>query len=154
MNVCLFLKNLSSLPFARQRISSVLSWTAPYHDTSRFLFSVFGCVTFILLISTQVAGSLGDVQSGLRQHLERLDEIFAARADYLQTLGFMRLMVNNVIRELTALPDVTQANADLAAIADRTAFLEYYRWVEPAEISSCMCGCRGSWEGGGGGFIS
>lgn len=106
-------------------------------------------MTFILLISTQVAGSLGDVQSGLRQHLERLDEIFAARADYLQTLGFMRLMVNNVIRELTALPDVTQANADLAAIADRTAFLEYYRWVEPAEISSCMCGCRGSWEGGG-----
>lgn len=95
------------------------------------------CVTSILLISAQVAGSLGDVQSGLRQHLERLDEIFAARADYLQTLVFMRLMVNNVIRELTALPDVTQANADLAAIADRTALLEYYRWAEPAQLHSC-----------------
>lgn len=76
-----------------------------------------------------MAGSLGDVQSGLREHLERLDEIFAARADYLQTLTFMRLMVNNVIRELMALPDVTRANADLAAAADHTAFVEYYRWV-------------------------
>lgn len=79
----------------------------------------------------QVAGSLGNAQTGLRQHLERLDEIFATRADYLQTLGFMRLMVNNVIRELTALPDITRANADLAGIADQTAFIEYYRWVEP-----------------------
>lgn len=74
---------------------------------------------------------MGNVQTGLRRHLERLDEIFATRADYLQTLGFMRLMVNNVIRELTALPDITRANANLAAIADQTAFIEYYRWVEP-----------------------
>lgn len=84
---------------------------------------------------------MGDVQSGLRQHLERLDEIFAARTDYLQTLRFMQLMVNNVIRELTALPDVTQADADLAAIADQTALLEYYRWAEPAESYSCGRGC-------------
>lgn len=98
-------------------------------------------MTSVLLLSTQVAGSLGDVQSGLRQHLERLDEIFAARTDYLKTLSFMRLMVNNVIRELTALPDVTQSNANLAAIADRTAFLEYYRWAEPAELYTCRCRC-------------
>lgn len=73
---------------------------------------------------------MGNVVTGLKQHLERLDEIFATRPDYLQTLHFTQLMVNNVIRELTALPDVTKANVDLAAIADQTAFVEYYRLVE------------------------
>lgn len=42
----------------------------------------------------------------------------------------MQLMVGNIIRELTALPDISKANVDLAAIADQTAFIEYYRWVE------------------------
>lgn len=73
---------------------------------------------------------MGNVENGLKQHLERLDEIFATRPDYLQSLRFMQLMVNNVIRELTALPDITKANVNLAAIADRTALIEYYRWVE------------------------
>lgn len=78
-------------------------------------------------LDTQVAGAAGDVETGLKQHLERLDEIFAARPDYLQTLRFVQLMVNNVIRELTALPDISKANVDVAAIADQTASVEYYR---------------------------
>lgn len=79
------------------------------------------------ILDTQVAGSAGNVETGLKQHLERLDEIFAARPDYLQTLRFVQLMVNNVIRELTALPDISKANVDVAAIADQTASVEYYR---------------------------
>lgn len=67
------------------------------------------------------------METGLKQHLQRLDEIFATRSDYLQALRFMQLMVNNVIREMTALPDINKANVDLAAIADQTAFIEYYR---------------------------
>lgn len=67
------------------------------------------------------------METGLKQHLERLDEIFAARPDYLQTLRFVQLMVNNVIRELTALPDISKANVDVAAVAEQTATLEYYR---------------------------
>lgn len=67
------------------------------------------------------------METGLKQHLERLDEIFAARPDYLQTLRFVQLMVNNVIRELTALPDISKASVDVAAIADHTAVVEYYR---------------------------
>lgn len=59
--------------------------------------------------------------------MERLDEIFSARPDYLQTLRFVQLMVNNIIRELGALPDVSNANVDVAAIADQTAAVEYYR---------------------------
>lgn len=67
------------------------------------------------------------MESGLKQHLERLDEIFSARPDYLQTLRFVQLMVNNIIRELAVLPDVSNANVDVAAIADQTAAVEYYR---------------------------
>lgn len=78
----------------------------------------------------QVAGSAGNVEAGLKQHLERLDEIFAARPDYLQTLRFVQLMVNNVVRELTALPDISKANVDVASIADQTALVEYYRWEQ------------------------
>uniref|UniRef100_A0A3B4YMH5 Protein tweety homolog n=1 Tax=Seriola lalandi dorsalis TaxID=1841481 RepID=A0A3B4YMH5_SERLL len=80
-------------------------------------------------INNLVGGSVGNVETGLKQHLERLDEIFATRTDYLQALRFMQLMVNNVIRELTALPDINKANADLAAIADQIAFTEYCRWL-------------------------
>lgn len=80
-----------------------------------------------LALGTQVTGSAGNVETGLKQHLERLDEIFAVRPDYLQTLRFVQLMVNNVIRELTALPDVSKANVDVAAIAEQTAAVEYYR---------------------------
>lgn len=81
----------------------------------------------ILALATQVTGSAGNVATGLKQHLERLDEIFAARPDYLQTLRFVQLMVNNVIRELTALPDISKANVDVATIAEQTATVEYYR---------------------------
>uniref|UniRef100_A0A672IZL3 Protein tweety homolog n=1 Tax=Salarias fasciatus TaxID=181472 RepID=A0A672IZL3_SALFA len=80
-------------------------------------------------INNLVSGARGNVETGLKQHLERLDEIFAARADYLQALRFMQLMVGNVIRELTALPDFDKTNIDLAAIAGRMALIEYYRWL-------------------------
>lgn len=80
-------------------------------------------------INNLVSGARGNVETGLKQHLERLDEIFAARPDYLQALRFLQLMVNNVIRELTALPDINKTNLDLAAIAGQTAFVEYYRWL-------------------------
>ncbi|XP_075880467.1 protein tweety homolog 2-like isoform X1 [Nelusetta ayraudi] len=111
-------------------------------------YSLYGANRTLGSVENLVAGSLGDVQSGLRQHLERLDEIFAARADYLQTLRFMRLMVNNVIGELTELPDVTRANVDLAAIADRTALLEYYRWLTYLlllilDLVICLAMCLG-----------
>lgn len=99
-------------------------------------------------INNLVAGSLGNVETGLKQHLQRLDEIFATRSDYLQTLRFMRLMINNVIRELTALPDISKANVDLAAIADQTAFIEYYRWLTYLlllilDLVICLAMCLG-----------
>ncbi|KAJ3600204.1 hypothetical protein NHX12_031190 [Muraenolepis orangiensis] len=67
------------------------------------------------------------MENGLKQHLERLDEIFAARTDYVQALRFMQRMASNIVRQLTALPDLSRARVDLAAVADRTALVEYYR---------------------------
>ncbi|KAM9393489.1 protein tweety homolog 2-like isoform 1-T1 [Pholidichthys leucotaenia] len=80
-------------------------------------------------INNLVAGSMNSFETGLKLHLERLDEIFATKPEYLQALRFMQLMINNVIRELTALPDINKTNIDLAAAADQTAFIEYYRWL-------------------------
>lgn len=70
---------------------------------------------------------MGSMRSSLHQHLSRLDEIFAARGDYVQTLKFMQQMADNVIKQLLGLPDWEGAQMDLASVADRTASVEYYR---------------------------
>ncbi len=75
----------------------------------------------------QVTGTMGSMKSGLHQHLARLDEIFATRGDYVQTLQFMQQMADNVIKQLLGLPDWEEAKVDLAAVADQTANVEYYR---------------------------
>lgn len=67
------------------------------------------------------------METGVKQHLERLDEIFATKPEYLQALRFMQLMMGNIIRELAALPDINKTKVDLAAVADQTTFAEYYR---------------------------
>ncbi|KAM6914798.1 protein tweety homolog 2-like isoform 1-T1 [Lycodopsis pacificus] len=99
-------------------------------------------------INNLVAGSLGNAETGLKTHLERLDEIFSTRTEYLQSLRFMQLMVNNVIREMTTLPDINKANVDLEAIADQTAFIEYYRWLTYLlllilDLVICLAMCLG-----------
>lgn len=71
---------------------------------------------------------MGNMRSGLHQHLARLDEIFATRGDYVQTLQFMQQMADNVIKQLLGLPDWDKANVDLASVAQQTASVEYYRW--------------------------
>ncbi|XP_072299347.1 protein tweety homolog 2-like isoform X1 [Eucyclogobius newberryi] len=80
-------------------------------------------------INNMVTGAMDNAETGLKLHLERLDELFSTRPDLLQALRFMQLMVNNVIQEMTALPDLKTANADLGNVADQTALVEYYRWL-------------------------
>ncbi|XP_034075925.1 protein tweety homolog 2-like isoform X1 [Gymnodraco acuticeps] len=99
-------------------------------------------------INNLVAGTLGNVQTGLKQHLERLDEIFAAKSEFLNSLRFMQMMVNNVIHEMMALPDINKANVNLAAIADQTALVEYYRWLTYLlllilDLVICLAMCLG-----------
>uniref|UniRef100_A0A3B3TV20 Protein tweety homolog n=1 Tax=Poecilia latipinna TaxID=48699 RepID=A0A3B3TV20_9TELE len=80
-------------------------------------------------VDSLVTGTMGNMRTGLHQHLARLDEIFATRGDYVQTLQFMQQMADNVIKQLLGLPDWDEAKVDLATIADQTANIEYYRWL-------------------------
>lgn len=83
------------------------------------------CTNSVIL--SQVTGTVGGMQSGLNEHLSRLGEIFATRGDFVQTLQFMQQMSENIIKQLLGLPDWENAKVDLAAIADQTAYVEYYR---------------------------
>lgn len=99
-------------------------------------------------IGSMVGNSLGSMQVGLKEHLERLDEIFSPRGDYTQTLRFMQQMADNIIQQLTAMPDTRKVQVDLAAIADRTAFIEYFRWLTYLlllilDLVICLLACLG-----------
>uniref|UniRef100_A0A3Q2XUR2 Protein tweety homolog n=1 Tax=Hippocampus comes TaxID=109280 RepID=A0A3Q2XUR2_HIPCM len=97
--------------------------------TYQLTYAIVNANRTLASISSLSAASLGNAERGLKRHLERLDEIFAPRPDYLQALRFMRLMADNVIRELAAVPDFGEANVNLTAVATRAAFVEYYRCV-------------------------
>ncbi|XP_061159211.1 protein tweety homolog 2-like isoform X3 [Syngnathus typhle] len=114
----------------------------------RFTYSISNANRTLGGIDSLSAGSLRSAQTGVQRHLERLDEILAARADYLQALHFVRLMVNNVIRELNALPNVDKANMGLTAAAAHATFVEYYRWLTYLlllilELLICLAVCLG-----------
>ncbi|XP_075999246.1 protein tweety homolog 2-like isoform X2 [Genypterus blacodes] len=88
------------------------------------------------------------METGLKQHLERLDEIFATKTEYVQALHFMQQMATNIIRQLTVLPDISKANVDLAAVADQTASIDYYRWLTYLlllllDLLICLATCVG-----------
>ncbi|XP_061612639.1 protein tweety homolog 2 isoform X1 [Phyllopteryx taeniolatus] len=96
----------------------------------------------------QVSTTMGNMKSGLHQHLARLDEIFATRGDYVQTLQFMQQMVDNVIKQLVGLPDWAQADMDLASVAKMAASVEYYRWLAYLlllilDLIICLLACLG-----------
>uniref|UniRef100_A0A672N6U3 Protein tweety homolog n=1 Tax=Sinocyclocheilus grahami TaxID=75366 RepID=A0A672N6U3_SINGR len=90
-------------------------------------YSIYNANHTLGSIGSLVGNSLASMQVGLKEHLERLDEIFSPRGDYTQTLHFMQQMANNIIQQLTAMPDTMKVQVDLAAIADKTSFIEYYR---------------------------
>uniref|UniRef100_A0A669DR12 Protein tweety homolog n=1 Tax=Oreochromis niloticus TaxID=8128 RepID=A0A669DR12_ORENI len=96
----------------------------------------------------QVSGTMSNMRSGLHQHLARLDEIFATRGDYVQTLQFMQQMADNVIKQLLGLSDWEKAKVDLASIADQSATIEYYRWLTYLlllilDLIICLLACLG-----------
>lgn len=81
-----------------------------------------------MFLLKQVSSTLDGIQSGLKEHLSRLDEIFATRSDFVKSLKLMQQMAENLIKQLLGLPDWEQAKVDLTHIADRTAVVEYYRY--------------------------
>lgn len=67
------------------------------------------------------------MQVGLEQHLARLNELLAARGDYLQTLKFMQQLAGNIVLQLSGLPVWRGASADLTTLAGHISYVEYYR---------------------------
>uniref|UniRef100_A0A673FQQ9 Protein tweety homolog n=1 Tax=Sinocyclocheilus rhinocerous TaxID=307959 RepID=A0A673FQQ9_9TELE len=111
-------------------------------------YSIYNANHTLGSIGSLVGNSLASMQVGLKEHLERLDEIFSPRGDYTQTLHFMQQMANNVIQQLTAMPDTMKVQVDLAAIADKTSFIEYYRWLTYLlllilDLVICLVACLG-----------
>ncbi|TRY89939.1 hypothetical protein DNTS_032921 [Danionella cerebrum] len=104
-------------------------------------------LTYSIYNANHTLGGIGSMV-GLKEHLERLDEIFSPRGDYTQTLHFMQQMADNIIQQLTAMPDTRKVQVNLAAIADRIAFVEYYRWLTYLlllilDLVICLIACLG-----------
>uniref|UniRef100_A0A8C1PEU9 Protein tweety homolog n=1 Tax=Cyprinus carpio TaxID=7962 RepID=A0A8C1PEU9_CYPCA len=111
-------------------------------------YSLYNANHTLAGVDSLVTGTVGGMQSGLNEHLSRLGEIFAARGDFVQTLQFMQQMSDNIIKQLLGLPDWEKAKVDLAAIADQTAYVEYYRWLTYLlililDLVICLAACLG-----------
>ncbi|XP_077595663.1 protein tweety homolog 2 isoform X2 [Stigmatopora nigra] len=111
-------------------------------------YSLYNANNTLSGVDSLVSTTMGNMKSGLHQHLARLDEIFATRGDYVQTLQFMQKMANNVIEQLVGLPDWAQADMDLASVAKMAADMEYYRWLAYLlllilDLIICLLACLG-----------
>ncbi|XP_057202915.1 protein tweety homolog 2-like isoform X1 [Triplophysa rosa] len=111
-------------------------------------YSIYNANRTLDGIGSMVGNSLSNMRVGLKEHLERLDEIFSPRGDYTQSLRFLQQMSNNIIQQLTAMPDTSKVQVDLAAISDQTAFIEYYRWLAYLlllilDLLICLITCLG-----------
>ncbi|KAJ8251410.1 hypothetical protein GJAV_G00221040 [Gymnothorax javanicus] len=92
-------------------------------------FSLYKANHSLQDIDSLVTGILSNMQHDLKQRVDRLDEIFATHKDYIKTLHYLQMMANNIIQQLTGLPDVNSVNLDLASLAANVATVEYYRWL-------------------------
>ncbi|KFZ65706.1 Protein tweety 2, partial [Antrostomus carolinensis] len=91
-----------------------------------------------------VAGTTLQMQVGLEQHLERLNEILAMRGDYLQTLKFMQQLAGSIVLQLSGLPVWQGTSTDLTALAGHVAYIEYYRLLFfILVLTVCLLACLG-----------
>ncbi|XP_009281790.1 PREDICTED: protein tweety homolog 2 [Aptenodytes forsteri] len=99
-------------------------------------------------IDSLVAGTTLQMQVGLEQHLARLNELLAARGDYLQTLKFMQQLAGSIVLQLSGLPVWRGTSTDLTALAGNIAYVEYYRWLAYLlffilVLTVCLLACLG-----------
>ncbi|XP_035748611.1 protein tweety homolog 2 [Egretta garzetta] len=99
-------------------------------------------------IDTLVAGTTLQMQVGLEQHLVRLNELLAARGDYVQTLKFMQQLAGSIVLQLSGLPVWQGTSTDLTALAGDVAYVEYYRWLAYLfffilVLTVCLLACLG-----------
>ncbi|KAM7068704.1 protein tweety homolog 2 [Molossus nigricans] len=99
-------------------------------------------------IDALVSGTTQKMEMDLEQHLARLSEIFATRADYLQALKFLQQMAGSIIAQLSGVPVWTEVTAQLTQLADQTGYVEYYRWLSylllfVLDLLICLIACLG-----------
>uniref|UniRef100_A0A674JZQ9 Protein tweety homolog n=1 Tax=Terrapene triunguis TaxID=2587831 RepID=A0A674JZQ9_9SAUR len=99
-------------------------------------------------IDTLVSGTTVQMKVGLEQHLARLNEIFATRGDYVQTLKFLQQMAGNIVLQLSGLPVWQDVSVDLTAVAGQVGYVEYYRWLSYLllfilDLIICLIACLG-----------
>lgn len=59
--------------------------------------------------------------------MARLNEIFATRGDYVQTLKFMQQMAGNIVLQLSGLPVWEDVTVQLSQVTNEVSTVEYYR---------------------------
>ncbi|XP_073462989.1 protein tweety homolog 2 [Aquarana catesbeiana] len=99
-------------------------------------------------VDNLVSGTTHKMKESLDQHLLRLNEIFAAHGDYVQTLRFMQIMANSVVTQLRSLPNFEVTSGQLSAVARQVSFVEYYRWLSYLllfifDLVVCLATCLG-----------
>ncbi|XP_029455106.1 protein tweety homolog 2 [Rhinatrema bivittatum] len=99
-------------------------------------------------IDELVSATSQKMKVGLEQHLARLNEIFATRGDYVQSLKFMQQMAGNIVVQLSGLPVWHNVSGSLADMADKTSYVEYYRWLSYLllfilDLVVCLIACLG-----------
>ncbi|XP_052612511.1 LOW QUALITY PROTEIN: protein tweety homolog 2 [Peromyscus californicus insignis] len=99
-------------------------------------------------IDELVSGNTQKMKVDLEQHLARLNEIFAARGDYIQTLKFMQQMAGNVVNQLSGLPVWREVTMQLTELSHQTAYVEHYRWLSYLllfilDLVICLVTCLG-----------
>ncbi|XP_044532902.1 protein tweety homolog 2 [Gracilinanus agilis] len=99
-------------------------------------------------IDELVSGTTLKMKVNLEQHLARLSEIFATRGDYIQTLKFVQQMSGNIILQLSGLPVWRDVSTDLTEVANKTTYVEYYRWLSYLllfilDLVICLIACLG-----------
>ncbi|KAG8446473.1 hypothetical protein GDO86_014072 [Hymenochirus boettgeri] len=99
-------------------------------------------------IDALVSSTSVRMKEDLDQHLLRLNEIFATRGDYIQSLRFMQQMAGNIIQQLSSLPNWQSTSVNLSQIARQISFMEYYRWLSYlflfiVDLVICLVTCLG-----------
>ncbi|XP_043941068.1 protein tweety homolog 2 [Protopterus annectens] len=80
-------------------------------------------------IDSQVSTTTSNMQVGLKEHLARLDELFARQVQYIKTLTFVQQMASNILQQLSGLPNWQNIIKNLAEVTDQISRIEYYRWL-------------------------
>ncbi|XP_043570675.1 protein tweety homolog 2 isoform X1 [Chiloscyllium plagiosum] len=92
-------------------------------------YSIYNANHTLVGVDSLVSGTTSIMKVDLKQHIERLDEIFAQRMEFIQTLKFMQRMADSIVSQLSGLPTWHNLNLNMAGIADNISYYEYYRWM-------------------------